>query len=324
MRDVNMKEVAGHKTVLEMSNLTKVFRVGFLGRKVTAVTDLNLDIRNNEIFGFLGPNGAGKTTTIKMILRLIHPTRGEIKILGRPNSDVKIRSKIGFMPENPYFYDYLTAGEFLRFYGQLMNISHRDRDQKAKELLNLVGLKDAENTQLRKFSKGMIQRVGIAQALLNDPELVILDEPMSGLDPVGRKEIRDIILDMKSKGKTVFFSTHILPDVEMICDRVGIIRNGHLSAVGTLSEILGPSVKGVEITARDIKDESALKGVTGRIVRQGNLINMVLENPEMLDDLLRSVLGQGGHVVEVFPHRQSLEAYFLEAIGENEKGPEVK
>ncbi len=319
-----MDGTAVSQTVLEVKNLTKVFRVGFWGKKIWAVRDLDIDVRRNEIFGFLGPNGAGKTTTIKAILGLIYPTRGKIRLFGKPHSDVKIRSRIGFLPENPYFYDYLSAGEFMHFYGQLVNLPRSEKYEKSKELLKLVGLEDAAGIQLRKFSKGMLQRLGLAQALLGDPELIILDEPMSGLDPIGRKEIRDLILRMKENGKTVFFSTHILPDVEMICDRVGIIHSGRLSAVGTLSEILGSSLEGVEVTVSGITDEKAIDSVISRIVRQGDILHIALDDPNNLDGLLRKVLDQGGKIIEVFGHRRSLEDYFLEAVGEEHDDSEVE
>lgn len=309
-------------SIIEISELSKVFKVGFWGRKVNAVQGLNLEVRSNEIFGFLGPNGAGKTTTIKMILNLIYQTKGEIKIFGKPNTDVGLRKRIGFLPENPYFYDYLKAREFLNFYGQLMDLSRSERNAKTGELLKMVGLENVDNIQLRRFSKGMVQRLGLAQALINDPDLVILDEPMSGLDPVGRKEMRDIILDMKRQGKTVFFSTHILPDVEMVCDRVAIIHDGKMRAIGALSDILGPTVKNVDVTVGGIDDESRLSEFAERIIRSGNIVHLSLERPELLDKLIRCVLEMGGGIIEVFPRRQSLETYFLEKVGENDNGTE--
>lgn len=225
--------------VITTEGLTKEFRVGFRMKRVLALDGLNLKVEEGEIFGYIGPNGAGKTTTLKIMMGLIYPTSGNVQIFGRDVKDVNIKMDIGFLPEAPYFYDYLTAREFLDFYGQLFDLGKNERKRRNEELLDMVDLRLAKDTQLRKFSRGMLQRIGIAQALINDPKLVILDEPMSGLDPVGRTKIRDVILRLKDEGKTVFFSSHILSDVEMICDRVGILVNGRLKEVGKLEELLG-------------------------------------------------------------------------------------
>ncbi|MGH7480453.1 MAG: ABC transporter ATP-binding protein, partial [Candidatus Methylomirabilales bacterium] len=203
--------------VLKTEGLTKEYRIGFWRTRVRVLHDLNLEVHQGEIFGYLGPNGAGKTTTLKLLMGLIYPTAGRASILGRDVQDVAVKAQVGFLPENPYFYDYLTGREFLHFYGQLFGLAYRDRRQRIDELLHAVGLSKAAELQLRKYSKGMLQRIGLAQALINDPQVIVLDEPTSGLDPVGRKEVRDLILDLKGKGKTVFFSTHIVPDAEMIC-----------------------------------------------------------------------------------------------------------
>ena len=224
---------------IEIHNLTKDFRIGFWKkRSVRALDGLSLIVESGEIFGFLGPNGAGKTTTLKLLMNLIRPTAGFARILGEPVDGVAMRKRIGFLPENPYFYDYLTAEEFLNYVGALFHIRQPELARKVKELLSTVGLSDARKTQLRKFSKGMVQRVGIAQAIINDPEVVFLDEPMSGLDPLGRREVRQVIASLRSKGVTVFFSSHILPDVETLCDRVAILNNGKLMAVDTPSQLI--------------------------------------------------------------------------------------
>ena len=225
--------------VITTEGLTKEFRVGFRMKRVLALDGLNLRVEEGEIFGYIGPNGAGKTTTLKIMMGLIYPTSGNVQIFGRDIKDINIKMDIGFLPEAPYFYDYLTAREFLDFYSQLFGLAKKERERRIEGLLDMVDLRLVKDTQLRKFSRGMLQRIGIAQALINDPKLVILDEPMSALDPVGRTKIRDVILRLKDEGKTVFFSSHILSDVEMICDQVGLLVNGKLKEIGKLEELLG-------------------------------------------------------------------------------------
>jgi len=214
--------------VIEIENLVKDYEVGFWRkRRVRALDNLSLTVNQGEIFGFLGANGAGKTTTLKLLMRLIFPSGGSARILGHDISDISMHSRIGYLPENPYFYDYLTALEFLNFCGQVFGYSKSDRTNRAKELLTRVNLHESKwNTQLRKFSKGMLQRVGLAQSLVNDPEIVFLDEPMSGLDPIGRREVRDLIAALRQEGKTVFMCSHILSDIEVLCDRIAILKSG--------------------------------------------------------------------------------------------------
>ncbi|MCX5858681.1 MAG: ABC transporter ATP-binding protein, partial [Proteobacteria bacterium] len=233
---------------IKIEGLSKFFRVGFWGKRVQAVTDLSFEVRQGDLFGFLGPNGAGKTTTIKALMGLIFPSGGQTWILGKKASEEGVRSRVGYLPESPYFYEYLKGLEFLDFYGSLFKIPKKVRVKKAEELLTLVNLEGAADLHLRKYSKGMLQRIGLAQALINDPELVILDEPMTGLDPIGRREIRDVMVRLKNEGKTVFFSTHILSDVEMICDQVGIVNKGKLVTTGKLSELLNPRIEYYEIS----------------------------------------------------------------------------
>src|SRR5215467_11251203 len=230
--------ISSSDLVVQTEQLSKIFRVGFWGKKVTAVDGVNLEVRPGEVFGFLGPNGAGKTTTLKMLMGLIYPTSGQARLFGRDLSDPLAKARLGFLPESPYFYDYLTSREFLGFYGHLFGLWGAVLDKRVDELLELVGMTHAKDLQLRKFSKGMLQRVGVAQALINDPELVVLDEPMSGLDPIGRKEIRDLILRLREEGKTVFMNTHILTDVEMLCDRVAIIVQGKIRYEGVTNQLL--------------------------------------------------------------------------------------
>src|SRR6266849_9697408 len=226
--------------VVQTEQLSKIFRVGFRGKRVTAVDGLSLEVRRGEVFGFLGPNGAGKTTTLKILMGLIYPTSGTARLFNLDMGDPRAKTRLGFLPESPYFYDYLTSREFLEFYGYLFGLWGAVLGKRVDELLELVGMTHAKDLQLRKFSKGMLQRVGVAQALINDPELVVLDEPMSGLDPIGRKEIRDLILELRAEGKTVLYSTHILSDVELTCDRVAIVVRGRLRDSGPLDKLLSP------------------------------------------------------------------------------------
>ena len=304
-------------TPIRTDGLTKEFRLGLGRQRVVALDRLNLEVHQGEIFGFLGHNGAGKTTTIKLLLGLLAPTAGQAWILDRPIEDVTIKQQVGFLPEAPYFYEYLTAGEFLTFYGQLFGLGGAPLTKKVEELLEMVALTDARRLQLRKFSKGMLQRIGLAQALINDPALVILDEPMSGLDPIGRRDVRDIILSLKEEGKTVFFSTHILPDVEMICDRVGILVRGRLRAVGTVQDLVGTSgVASVEMVVAGLNDagiqEAERQG--GKVLRRGAQVLLRLDDPSRVDSLVELVLRSGGRLVSLVPHKRTLEDLFLEQV----------
>ncbi|HEY8713903.1 MAG TPA: ABC transporter ATP-binding protein [Candidatus Acidoferrum sp.] len=233
---------------IEIQNLTKDYPYGFLQlKKKRSLEALTMQVQRGEVFGFLGPNGAGKSTTIKLLMRLIFPTAGSARILGKPVSDISMHKDIGYLPEQPYFYDYLTAAELLHYFARFHDFSATERGERVARMLQKVGLESAGRIQLRKYSKGMLQRVGLAQAILHDPSVVVLDEPMSGLDPVGRREVRDIILELKQQGKTVLFSTHILSDAEMLCDRVGVIVGGKLQGIGAPSEIVGLKAHGMEI-----------------------------------------------------------------------------
>jgi ABC-2 type transport system ATP-binding protein len=305
---------------LRINGLTKEYRVGFGRRSVMALDHLDLEIEEGEVFGFLGHNGAGKTTTIKLLMGLVYPTSGEAWILDRSIRDVAVKQYIGFLPESPFFYEYLTAEEFLVFYGQLFGIGGLKLAKKIDELLELVSMTDARHRPLRKFSKGMLQRIGIAQALINDPRLVILDEPMSGLDPIGRRDVRDIILRLKHEGKTIFFSSHILPDVEMICDRIGILVKGRLKAVGTVQELAGASsVNSIELVVEDVS-ESVLAGIrelAATVMRRGNQVLIKLDDEERVNSLLDLILKQKGRVVSLTPHKRSLEDLFLTESGMN-------
>jgi ABC-2 type transport system ATP-binding protein len=279
-----------------------------------ALSGLSLSVNPGEIYGFLGPNGAGKTTTIKILIGLIKSTGGRATVLGRPAGDVATHRRIGFLPESPYFYDYLTAEEFLGFYGSLAGISRDDLGKRIPEMLELVSLCDAGSRQLRKFSKGMLQRIGLAQALIHDPELVILDEPMSGLDPLGRKQVRDIILDLRDRGKTVFFSSHILPDVEMLCDRVGIVGNGQLRAEGTVDELVDRHhthsieviCEGLSVNALD-----GMRPLADRLIHQGRQCLIIVPNPDSVGAVISEVARQQGRLISVTPQKRSLEELFV-------------
>lgn len=298
-----------------IEKLTKTYASGWLGRSpFVALSGLSLTVERGEIFGFLGPNGAGKTTTLKILLGLVRATSGTAMLLGKPAGDVETRRKVGFLPESPYFYDYLTAEEFLGFYGQLAGLTRTEIAPRISALLELVGLVDARSRQLRKFSKGMLQRIGLAQALIHDPELVILDEPMTGLDPVGRKQVRDLILSLRDRGKTVFFSTHILPDVEMICDRVGVVMKGCLLASGRVEDLLRQGhTQSVEIVCQDFKaeDSATVRSYATRILQQGRQCLVVLPNADLVDRLVTEIRQRGGRLLSVTPHKASLEDLFF-------------
>ncbi len=303
--------------VIRTESLSKTFYTGFLRKKIPAVVDLNLTVQENEIFGFLGPNGAGKTTTIKLLMGLIYPSSGKAWVLGKDYKEVDIRKEIGFLPESPYFYEYLTGGEFLNFYGQLFKQTKLERKKRIEELLDLVGLREAKELQLRKYSKGMIQRLGIAQALINDPRLVIFDEPVSGLDPLGRKEIRDVLLRLKDEGKTVFFSTHIIPDVEMVCDRVGILNKGKMVAVGKIDELIGTGSKFTEITVTGLSKEGLEElGKLGLETKQlGDKLLFTVEGDEKVDQAVDLIKSRGGKLISLLPHKETLEEIFIKEMG---------
>jgi ABC-2 type transport system ATP-binding protein len=303
----------GPKTdvVLRADGLAKTFRLGFFRKRVDAVKNVTFDVHRGEIFGFLGPNGAGKTTTLKMLMGLIFPTRGRAEVLGLPVPSLSAKRRLGYLPETPYFYDYLSAEEFLDFVGALCNVPQPARRARADALIKRVGLDHARGRPLRKFSKGMLQRIGIAQALMGDPELVVLDEPMTGLDPIGRKEVRDLILDLRKEGKTVFFSTHILPDVEMICDRAAIVVDGTLRDIGPLDALLSARVLSTEVVLRPPAPQGLTPppGTHQHVTSDG----LRLDIPEGadVDGFLRAALAAGAALVSVSPRRESLEDLFV-------------
>ncbi len=302
---------------VETNDLTKDYYVGFWRKRPQrALQALNLRIESGEVFGLLGPNGAGKTTTLKLLFRLVFPTAGQARILGKDIEDVSVHARVGYLPENPYFYDHLTADEYLNFAAALFGIPASVRRPRIGDLLKRVGLMEARDVPLRRFSKGMVQRLGIAQALVNDPEVIFLDEPMSGLDPLGRREVRDLILELKAQKKTVLFSTHILADAELLCDRVAILNRGLLLGCGELSKILGLGVHATEIvlenpppeTLAELSAYSSTPVLTGERVR--------LEVPEQGDvaKVLEIALRRHARIVSLNPLKMSLEDYFLAQV----------
>lgn len=303
--------------VVQTDQLSKVFRVGFWGKRVTVVEGLSLEVRRGEVFGFLGPNGAGKTTTLKMLMGLIYPTSGQAWLFGKDLGDSQSKARLGFLPESPYFHDYLTSREFLRFYGHLFGLWGAGLDRRVDELLELVSMTPAKDLQLRKFSKGMLQRVGIAQALINDPELVVLDEPMSGLDPIGRKEVRDLILRLKESGKTVLFSSHILHDAEVLCDRVAMILKGRLVACGRVTDLLDEGASHpVELVVDRLTQEGLahLRPLADKVVVQGDRMLIVLKSQQQVGAALEIVRAAKACLVSLNPQKGSLEDLFIREV----------
>lgn len=290
-------------------NLTKVYPHGFLNlNKRTSLEGLNMQVEMGEIFGFIGPNGAGKSTTIKLLMSLIFPTAGSARILGKPISDVEMHRDIGYLPEQPYFYDYLTASELLDYFARIHDLAAVERKERVQNMLKKVGLETAGKIQLRKYSKGMLQRVGMAQAILHDPQLVILDEPMSGLDPVGRREVRDIILELKREGKTVMFSTHILSDAEMLCDRVGVIVGGKLRGMGAPEQLVDMKTQGMEILFELTGQGSA--PLLAKAARTGDRYRLQVPEQDLYGaiDQLRAA---GAKILSVSQVRATLEEFFM-------------
>jgi len=303
--------------VIEIEGLTKDFEVGFWRKRpVRALDGLNLSVRRGEVFGFLGPNGAGKTTTLKLLMHLIRPTHGTARILGEPVDSVAMHRKIGYLPENPYFYDYLTAEEILAYFGRLFGLKSAELATRMDGLLEQVGLTKARKTQLRKFSKGMVQRIGIAQAMINEPEVVFLDEPMSGLDPLGRKEVRRVVESLRDRGVTVFFSSHILPDVEALCDRVAILNKGRLLEAGSLNEILKVKIEGHEIilTRLNAGLQEKLEPMCQSCSLMGDRLHVRASSAAQVAALLSLAVSQGAELISVNPIRSSLEDYFFSEV----------
>jgi ABC-2 type transport system ATP-binding protein len=301
-----------------VEDLTKDFRVGFWRpRPYRALDRLSLSINEGEVFGFLGPNGAGKTTTLKLLMQLIFPTAGRAEILGKPVGDIEVRRRLGYLPESPYFYDYLTAEELLSYFAALFGYSGAEQRRRVARLLDEVGIGGERRLQLRRFSKGMLQRVGIAQALINDPDVVFLDEPMSGLDPLGRREVRNLVLKLRERGCTVFFSSHVLSDAEVLCSRVAILVGGSLVASGTMGEIHAFRARGWELVVGHITPE-IIQRHSARVQKVTEIAEgrYALELPlhPSPDQLLRDLVAAGAHLVSLNPMRQTLEDFFVEQV----------
>jgi ABC-2 type transport system ATP-binding protein len=303
---------------IEILGLEKTYLVGFWRKRPKrALHPLHLTVEQGEIFGFLGPNGAGKTTTLKLLMGLVFPTAGAARILGRDWTDPDIKAQIGFLPEQPYFYDYLTAHELLDYYGQLSGVPAKNRKQRIDDVLHRVGLNDVTGVQLRKFSKGMLQRAGIAQAILHDPKVVFFDEPMSGLDPMGRREVRELMEQLKQEGKTVFFSTHILSDAEALCDRVAIVNKGELKGVGKVADLTSTVQGRVDVVWHGTQVPASMKALGAECHVSGDTVRAVI--PEIQQDAAIDALRRERlRLISITPVRTSLEQYFVEKLGRAE------
>jgi ABC-2 type transport system ATP-binding protein len=308
---------------IDVRDLRKTFRTPLRRKKVEALRGVTFSVQRGQIFGFVGPNGAGKTTTIRTLMGLLRPSGGSATILGHAIPSRAARFKLGFLPESPYFYDYLTVGELLDLAGRLFGVPGELRKKRADELIEKVGLGRARAQSLKKFSKGMLQRAGLAQALMNDPELVVLDEPMSGLDPIGRKEVRDLIVELRDAGKTVFFSSHILTDVEAIADHVAIIARGQLQSQGTPAELIQRTVLGIDVTVRIPADADvgALTDGASRVRRTGEELSLTLPADGDVDAWLAAARDKGAKVVAVTPRHETLEDLFMRQIASADKSP---
>ena len=293
--------------------LSKTYRVGFFARRVRAVEDLSFEVRAGEIFGLLGPNGAGKTTALKMLLGFVKPTSGHAFIAGQRVGTVASRRELGYLPENPALYEFLRGDEYLVFAGRLCGLSRADARKRTAEMLERVGLAGRADRPIRKFSKGMVQRLALAQALVGDPRIAILDEPMSGLDPIGRKDVRDLILQLRDEGRTVLFSTHILSDVEAICDRVGILVEGRLTDCGALADLVAPEARAVELVVENVPPDlvARLQQDGTRVLQRDRATVLTFRDEGRARAALSAAVSSGATIVSLTPHRRSLEELFI-------------
>ena len=305
--------VSSGETVLEVDDLYKTYRIGFFRKRVDAVRGISFKVRRGEIFGFVGPNGAGKTTTIKAILQLIYPTQGVVRLFGRPTGYPEARKRLGYMPESPYIYQYLKPLEFLDLCGRLSGMKGEPLRKRSREVVERLGLGHALDRPIGKFSKGMLQRIGLGQALLHQPELLILDEPFTGLDPIGRKDVREVLVEHHNQGGTMLFTSHTLSDVEMLCDRVAIIREGRLGAYGELKQLLAPAERRIEIELEGVKPElrEQIERMTASVQGEKELLTAVVLGDEVIPQLLEKAHSSGARVLSVRPHRDTLENLFL-------------
>ena len=313
--------MTARESVLEVGDLHKTFFLGFLRKRVEAVRGVSFEVKRGEIFGFVGPNGAGKTTSIKMMLQLIFPTRGQVKLFGQSTFDPAARKRLGYLPENPYIYSYLRPLEFLDLCGQLTGLGRKERKQRAEALVHRLGIAHAIDRPIGRFSKGMTQRLGFCQALLHDPELLILDEPFSGLDPIGRKDMRDLMLELKAQGRTLLLTSHVLSDVELLSERVAIVRQGRIVAYGAIDDLLRPEVRRVDVELSNVsgalrerleKIAEAVRGLDEQITLA------VVQGDEGVPELLKLALESGARVLAVTPHRETLEDLFVrKAVAEH-------
>jgi len=301
------------ESVLRIDRISKVFKIGFIPKKVVALDQVSLDVHRGEIFGLLGPNGAGKTTAIKCILGLIYADSGRIELMGDPIPSIRAQARIGFLAENPYVYDFLTGREYLMFAASLYGFNSALCRSKADELLAMFHIEDAADRPLRKYSKGMLQRIGLAQALVNDPEFLILDEPMSGLDPLGRKEVRDLMISLKTKGKTILFSSHILSDAELVCDHVAILVNGKLQTIGKLQSLI-KIVEGYEVTLSNVTDGDLSDIAHELITSSENESLLKVSSIEALQALIAKSRAGKFEIESIIPQRQTLEDLYLKKI----------
>jgi ABC-2 type transport system ATP-binding protein len=302
---------------IEIKGLTKEYRTGFWKSQIKrALNSLDLQVESGEVFGLLGPNGAGKTTTLKILFRLIFPTSGTARILGNELSDTAMHQRVGYLPEHPYFYDHLSPEELLNYTGRLFGLGKDDLRRRVNQLLNQAGLEAVRHAPLRQFSKGMVQRAGIAQALINDPDVIFLDEPMTGLDPIGRREVRDLVLRLREEKKTVFFSTHILSDAETLCDRVAILNRGQLQGCGELREILSLGASITELTLENplaaVLEE--VRPLVASMVRTGDRVRLEIGEEANIEKVLAIALHGKAKVVSLNPVKMSLEDYFLAKV----------
>ena len=309
------------QSIIECQGLEKWYRTGFLLQRRQVLKGVDVEVQPGEIYGFLGPNGAGKTTTIKILLGLVQGTGGSFSLFGEPQNSVAVRSRIGFLPDNPYFYDELNGIHTIALAARMCGIDGKTTKTRTEELLERVGLdRAAWKLPVRKYSRGMLQRLGLAQALVNDPDLLICDEPMEGLDPIGRYEVRHLLMSLRDEGKTVFFSTHILSDIEVICDRIGVIVEGKIRRAGPLAEMLHPRIKSYDVAVRGVPAEAAAKFREAAIWArdEGEVLHLSLADKEMAEEMARLAIEKQGELLSLTPMREDLDEYFYQLVREDD------